>query len=74
MDAQIMLWALKMKALGGFGEPKAYPGRSKSVKNEILGALGDQSRVLGDQYGALGVKNGGPGWILEPIGGPLGVQ
>ena len=50
-----------MSPLGAFWDAKDDLEESKSVRNEILGALGCQSGVFGGPYGALGVEKGDPG-------------
>ena len=47
---------IKMSPLGAFLEPKDDLASSKTVRNEILGALGCQRGVFGGAYGALGVE------------------
>ena len=54
--------AIKMSPLGAFWDAKDDLEESKSVRNEILGALGCQSGVFGGPYGALGVEKGAPGY------------
>ena len=40
-----------------FGSQHGTLGGAKSIENEILGALGNQSMVLGGPYEALGTGN-----------------
>ena len=47
---------IKMSPLGVFLEPKDGLETSKTVRNEIFGALGCQSGVFGGAYGALGIE------------------
>ena len=54
--------AIKMSPSEAFWDAKDDLEESKSVRNEILGALGCQSGVFGGPYGALGVEKGPPGY------------
>ena len=60
-EAKMTHLGFKMTPLGAFWEPEGSLEESKILKNEILGALGGQSRVLEGPYGALGIEKGAPG-------------
>jgi|OM-RGC.v1.029847130 hypothetical protein len=54
--------AIKMSPSVAFWDAKDGIEESKSVRNEILGALGCQSGIFGGPYGALGIEKGAPGY------------